>query len=67
MLLAYRCALASPHVTAVAIEAGEFAAEAGRHGVQAVPAIVVDDRPAWTGSVPETAFVGRLLAAAGGG
>lgn len=63
MLLATRCALASPHVTAVAIEASEFPAEADRHGVHGVPAVVVDDRPAWAGSVPEQAFVERMLAA----
>ena len=56
MLLAYRLALASPRVTARGVEAG-------RHGVQAVPAIVVDDRYAWAGAVPETAFVERVLAA----
>ena len=39
--------------------------EADRHGVHAVPAIVVDDRYAWAGSVPETAFVDRVLAALG--
>ncbi len=63
MLLAYRLALASPRVTARGVEASEFAVEAGRHGVQAVPAIVVDDRYAWAGAVPETAFVERVLAA----
>jgi len=63
VLLAYRLALASPRVTARGVEASEFAVEAGRHGVQAVPAIVVDDRYAWAGAVPETAFVERLLAA----
>ena len=47
------------------IEASEFAVEADRHGVQAVPAIVVDDRYAWAGAVPEPAFVERVLAAAG--
>jgi len=31
--------------------------------VHAVPAIVVDDRYAWAGSVPEAAFVERVLAA----
>ena len=62
MLLAYRLALASPRVTARGVEASEFAVEAGRHGVQAVPAIVVDDRYAWAGAVPETAFVERVLA-----
>jgi predicted DsbA family dithiol-disulfide isomerase len=63
VLLAYRLALASPRVTARGVEASEFAVEAGRHGVQAVPAIVVDDRYAWAGAVPETAFVVRVLAA----
>ena len=63
MLLAYRLALASPRVTARGVEASEFAVEAGRHGVHAVPAIVVDDRYAWAGAVPETAFVERVLAA----
>ena len=63
MLLAYRLALASPHIQAAAIEASEFAVAAGRHGVQAVPAIVVDGRYAWAGSVPEAAYVDRVLAA----
>jgi predicted DsbA family dithiol-disulfide isomerase len=63
VLLAYRLALASPRVSARGVEASEFAVEAGRHGVQAVPAIVVDDRYAWAGAVPETAFVERVLAA----
>ena len=63
MLLAFRLALASPRVTARGVEASEFAVEADRHGVHAVPAIVVDDRYAWAGSVPEAAFVQRVLAA----
>lgn len=65
MLLAYRLALASPRIRARGIEASEFVADADRHGVHAVPAIVVDDRYAWAGSVPESAFVDRVLAAAG--
>ena len=63
MLLAYRLALASPRVSARGVEASEFAVDAGRHGVHAVPAIVVDERYAWAGSVPEAAFVERVLAA----
>jgi predicted DsbA family dithiol-disulfide isomerase len=63
VLLAYRLALASAHVTARGIEASEFAVEADRHGVHAVPAIVVDGRYAWAGSVPEADFVTRVLAA----
>lgn len=64
MLLAYRCALASPNVTAAAVEATEFAADADRHGIVSVPAIVIDGRLHYTGAVPEHAFVQRLLSAA---
>ena len=63
MLLAYRLALASPRVTARGIEASEFAADAERHGISAVPAIVVDGRYAWAGPVLEPVFVDRVLAA----
>ena len=66
MLLEYKLALASPRIQASGIEASEFAVDADRHGVHAVPAIVVDDRHAWAGSVPEGAFVDRVLAALGG-
>jgi len=64
VLLAYRCALVSPRITARGIEASEFPALADRHGVLAVPAVVIDDRSAWAGNVPEDVFVERLLAAA---
>ena len=63
MLLATKLALASPRVSARGIEASEFPVDADRHGVQAVPAMVVNDRYAWAGSVPEAAFVDRVLAA----
>ena len=66
MLLADKLALASPRIHASGVEASEFAVDADRHGVQAVPAIVVDDRYAWAGAVPEAAFVERVLAALGG-
>jgi predicted DsbA family dithiol-disulfide isomerase len=66
VLLATRCALALPAITAIAVEASEFPAEADRHGVHGVPAIVVNDRPAWAGSVPEAAFVERVIAAVAG-
>ena len=65
MLLAYKLALATSRIRASGIEASEFAVDADRHGVHAVPAIVVDDRYAWAGSVPEAAFVERVLAAIG--
>jgi hypothetical protein len=62
VLLAHRLALASPHVTAAGVEASEFPLSADRHGVLAVPAVVVDGRFAWTGNVSERTFVTRLLA-----
>jgi Thioredoxin domain len=65
VLLAYRCALAVPALTATAVEAGEFPQWADRHGVLAVPAVVVDERASWTGSLPEAAFVERLLGSIG--
>lgn len=65
MLLAYRFALASPRVTAAAVEATEFAAAADRHGIISVPAIVANSRLAWVGAVPEAAFAEHLLLAAG--
>jgi predicted DsbA family dithiol-disulfide isomerase len=61
VLLAYRCALASSHISAAAVEATEFAADADSFGVVSVPAIVVEGRLAWVGAVPEAAFVERLL------
>jgi hypothetical protein len=67
VLLAYRCALASPRVFAAGVEATEFAVAADRHGVVSVPAIVIDDRIAWVGNVPEPGFVERLLRVAGTG
>ena len=62
MLLAYRCAVASPRVRAAAIEATEFPSYADRHGVFAVPKVVVDGGLSWEGAVPERLFVERLVA-----
>jgi len=64
VLLAYRAAFASPRVTAAAIEATEFPAHADRHGVLAVPKVVVDGGASWEGALPEALFVERLVAAA---
>jgi len=61
VLLAYRCALACERVTAAAVEATEFPVAADRHGVVSVPAIVANERLAWVGSVPEAAFVERIV------
>ena len=62
MLLAYRCALASPRVTATAIEASEFPRLADEMEVWSVPRIAVNGVPQWDGSVPEATFVQRILA-----
>jgi hypothetical protein len=67
VLLAYRCALASPRVTAAGVEATEFAVAADRHGVVSVPAIVANGRLAWVGNMPEALFVERVLRAADSG
>ena len=64
MLLAYRCALASPRVTATAVEANEFPRLAEEMAVWAVPRIAVNGVPQWDGSVPETTFLQRILAPA---
>ena len=62
MLLAYRAALASPKITAAAIESTEFPALADSMDVWAVPRVVVNGVPQWDGAVPERVFVERLLA-----
>jgi len=62
VLLAYKCALASPHVRAAAIESTEFPALADSMDVWAVPRVVVNGVPQWDGAVPERVFLERLLA-----
>jgi hypothetical protein len=64
VLLAYRAALASPLITAAAIESTEFPALADSMDVWAVPRVVVNGVPQWDGAVPERVFVERLLAPA---
>jgi hypothetical protein len=63
VLLAYRCALASPRITAAAVESTEFPTLAEEMEVWAVPRIVVNGVPQWDGAVPERVFLERLLAA----
>ena len=64
MLLAYKAALASPYVTAAAIESTEFPQLADEMDVWAVPRIVVNGVPQWDGAVPERVFLDRILAPA---
>jgi len=66
VLLAYRAALASPRVTAAAIEASEFPALADSMDVWAVPRVVVNGVPQFDGALPEQAFLDRVLAPAYG-
>jgi hypothetical protein len=61
VLLAYRFALASPRVSAAAVEASEFPAYADEKEVWAVPKVVVDGVPQWEGAVPERVFLDRIL------
>jgi hypothetical protein len=63
VLLAFRCALASEHIAATAIEANEFPRLSQEMGVYAVPRIIVDGEPRWDGAVPEPEFLRRILAA----
>jgi hypothetical protein len=64
VLLAYRTALASPLITAAAIESTEFPALADSMDVWAVPRVVVNGVPQWDGAVPERIFLDRILAPA---
>jgi alkyl hydroperoxide reductase subunit AhpF len=66
VLLAMKCAFASPRVTATAIEANEFPRLAEEMEVWAVPRIVVNGSPQWDGAVPEPVFLQRILSAAYG-
>jgi hypothetical protein len=61
VLLATKCALASPLIRAAGIEATEFPTLADAMEVRAVPRIVVNGVPQWDGSVPERVFIERIL------
>jgi hypothetical protein len=62
VLLAYKAALASPRITASAIESTEFPTLADSMDVWSVPRIVVNGAPQWDGAVPERIFLDRVLA-----
>jgi len=57
-------ALASPHLRAEIIEAGEFPTLTERYGVRAVPATVVDERPPLLGMVSPDDLVEEIVHAA---
>ncbi len=56
-------AFASPHVTAVAVEATEFPDLARKYRVSGVPKTVVNDQVEILGAVPQDAFIGEALSA----
>jgi Thioredoxin domain len=57
-------AFASPHVTAIAVEATEFPDLVRRYRVSGVPKTVVNDRVEILGALPEPAYIEQALSAA---
>ena len=58
-------AIESSRVTADVIEVQEYARLAQAYAVRGVPTTVINDRVSFTGAVPESTFVQRVLEAAG--
>ena len=58
-------AFASPHITAIAVEATEFPDLVRRYRVSGVPKTVVNDRVEILGALPEAAYVEQALADGG--
>ena len=56
-------AFASPHITAVAVEATEFPDLARKYQVSGVPKTIVNDAVEILGALPEAAFVEQALLA----
>lgn len=54
-------AFASPHVTAVAVEATEFPDLARKYRVTGVPKTIVNDQIEIMGAVPQDAFISEAL------
>lgn len=63
---AYRLALASAHVSAAAVELGEFPRLGQQLGVRAVPYTVINDRLAISGAVDEIGLAEQVMKAAEG-
>ena len=55
-------AFASPHITAVAVEATEFPDLARKYHVSGVPKTVVNDEVEILGALPPDAFIEQALA-----
>lgn len=64
MRLAQHMAIASPHVTAQAIDASEFPELSRQYQVMAVPKVVINDRVQFEGALPEREFLNAVLQAA---
>ncbi len=60
-------AIESPMVTADVVEVQEYPHLAQVYSVRGVPKTVINDRVSFTGAVPESTFVQRLLEAVGVG
>ncbi|MGE3841447.1 MAG: thioredoxin family protein [Vicinamibacterales bacterium] len=61
VLLAYRIAIASPHVSAAAVEVSEFPDLIRQYRVNGVPKIVVNGRHDWLGQQTEETFVAEMV------
>lgn len=61
MSLAFRMAIANPHITATAVEVTEFADLIQKYRVNGVPKTVIDDRIEILGGIPEAAFIAEAL------
>jgi hypothetical protein len=63
--LANRMALASPHITAICVEANEFPRLSAQLGVRSVPRTVINRAQGFVGALPEHDFVAATLQLAG--
>ena len=63
MRLAQHMAIASDRVRAEAIEATEFPELSQQYQVMAVPKVVINDRVAFEGALPEPDFLAAVLQA----
>jgi len=59
--MAHRMSFASPRVRSTSIESQEFQEVARRYDVQSVPKVVINDRLAFVGALPEAHFIDALV------
>ena len=65
MRTAHKFAMASEHVRADMVAAGEFPQLSQRYQVMAVPKTVINETTSFEGAVPEDIFLQRVLEVAG--